>query len=343
MHGVYEIDCGALRQNIRAVLKRAQGVPVWAVVKGDGYGLGLEMLAGLLRQEGITRFCTADAREALTLAGAECQVLLLQPTQDRALLGQLIKAGVLCTVSGPEDGDALERTAAELGCTARVHVKIDTGLGRYGFSPRDTRQLLRIYRELPHMEVTGIYTHFSDAWNSGRCTRHAFRLFCGVLDRLRAAGIDPGQAHCCNSAAFFRWPQMYLDGVRIGSAFLGRQQYRNGPPLQRVGVCRSRIEELRWLRPGEKSGYGGSFRAIRRTRLALIPMGYWHGFGVTAWPHRGKNRLTVSINGVSCPVRSIGMTYTAADVSKLPCQPGDPVLLEISPLYQKGLETAILP
>lgn len=356
----YVVEKEALVGNIRTIRERAGGVPVWAVLKGDGYGLGLVPMAELFKEQGILRFCVTELSEARTLREAgftQEPILMLQPTTDRETLEQLLDWNVICTVSSRDDAVVLNGIAGERGTVAEAHVKIDTGMGRYGFLPKEMDKILSIYEYMDNIAVSGIYTHFSSAFLSEKRTREQFEQFRYVVDQIAGKGFETGEPHCCNSAAFFRWPDMHQGGVRIGSAFLGRMSARGNFGLRRVGYCESRVEEIRWLPAGHSTGYGGAWRAKKPTRLAMVPVGWYHGFGVEygrdsfrfrdcfrgglsllkAWlTHK---RLWVKVNGQRCPVRGhVGMLHTAVDVSKVDCHAGDVVVFDISPLMRKGMD-----
>lgn len=356
----YIVDEAALTENIRIIKNLAKDVPVWAVLKGNGYGLGVTAMARRLQAEGISRFCVADAAEAqaLRLAGfSGASVLMLQPTSDPRQLDRLLRLDVICTVSSWCDATALNAAAARAGRKAEAHIKVDTGMGRYGFLPEELDQIRAVYRQLPRIEVTGIYTHFSQAQTSYEQTRKQFRRFHYLVDSLIAEGIQPGQAHCCSSAAFLKYPEMRMDAVRIGSAFLGRMPYLSRFGLRRVGICEAPVEEIRVVEKGQRIGYGGAWRAARRTRLALVAVGWYHGFtveyqrdcfrfrdclrGCLGWVRSWfvHRRLWAEIGSCRCPVCGhTGMLYTAIDVTDCPCQVGDRVLLDISPVEQRGME-----
>ena len=359
----YIADRDILQHNIRLIREIASKTHIWAVLKGNGYGLGLINMAQMLHEQNIDRFCVADVEEVRALCNAgfgRCRILMLQPTQNPELLRELVSLNVICTVSCLEDALALNEIAERTGRTAEVHVKVDTGMGRYGFKPEETEQILQVYAAMEHLYVSGIYTHFSCSGCSKRKTRRQFALFQRLLEDLKARKIELGEAHCCNSAAFFQWPQMYMDGVRIGSAWLGRTAAARQLGLKPVGYCESRVAELHMLKRGDTSGYCGAWKARRDTILAIVPVGWYHGFGVEynrdtfrfrdcvrgclSWMKAlltGK-RLWVQVNGQKCPVCGhVGMLYTAVDVSRISCAVGDPVTLNISPLLQKGMSVSL--
>jgi len=356
----YVVEKEALEGNIRVIREKADGVPVWAVLKGDGYGLGIVPMAKLLREQGILRYCVTEVGEVRALRDAgfqEEKILMLRPTADRAEIEQLLDLNAIFTVSSRDDAVALNGIAAARSTVAEAHIKIDTGMGRYGFLPGEMDKLVQVYQYMDSIAVSGVYTHFACAFCSRRKTEQQFERFQNVLNQLAGRGFETGEVHCCNSSAFFRFPDMYLGGVRVGSALLGRLSLRGSFGLQRVGWCESAVGEIRWLPKGEGTGYGGAWRARKNTRLAIIPVGWYNGFGVEygrdvfrlrdclrgglsylkAWL-TGK-KLWVKINGQRCPVRGhVGMLHTAVDVTKTECHAGDPAVLDISPLFQKGMD-----
>lgn len=354
----YVVSREALRHNVLLLREKAAGTPIWAVVKGDGYGLGVVPLAQELHGLGIDRFCVTELREAELLRAnglADVQVLMLRSLSDRQTLARLLELDVLLTVGSWETAVAIDSLAAARGQMARVHVKLDTGMGRYGFFEREFDRILAVFRDLPHLQVCGVYTHFNCAFNNETRTREEFAVLQRVVARLREAGVDPGTVHCCNSPAFLRFPEMYLDGVRLGSALLGRVACVS--ELQAVGYLVSEVEELRHLSKDDTTGYGALWRAKRDTEVAIVPVGWYHGFRVESRPSQSRARdrlrtvlsalksllrrsaVTVEINGKRCPVLgAVGMLHCAVDVTGLSCHCGEQAILQVNPLHVKGVE-----
>lgn len=356
----YVVERDALAGNIRTIKSLAGDAPVWGVLKGNGYGLGVVPLAKTLREHGILRYCVTEVSEARALRESgftQEQILMLQPSSDRATLEALLDLNVICTVSCQDDAVALNGIAGSRGTVAEAHIKIDTGMGRYGFRPSELMQIVNIYQFMEHIAVSGVYTHFSAAFCSEKKTREQFEEFELLLSKLAGRGFETGEAHCCNSAALLRWPEMRLGGVRVGSALLGRVSFRGASGLRRAGFCESEVVEIHRIPKGAATGYAGVWRAKKDSRLAIVPVGWYHGFGVEygrdsfrfldcargalsllkAWLTRRK--LTVIVNGVRCPVRGhVGMLHTAVDVSKIECHTGDRAVLDISPVLARGME-----
>ena len=165
----YVVDSAALAENARIVRETAAPAAVWAVVKGDGYGLGVRKFAKLLKKQGYSHFAVTEVREAEILRenGFEHeQILMLRATCDEAELEKLILLNAICNVGSLSEAEALNAVATRMGKAAEAHVSIDTGMGRYGFMPSQTDEIVRVHREYPMLAITGTFTHFSCAFCS---------------------------------------------------------------------------------------------------------------------------------------------------------------------------------
>lgn len=354
-----------LDQNLQVILEKAKGKIIWGVVKGDGYGLGLAYLAQKLNSCGITHFAVTSLPEARGVRDAgltENPVLMLRGATDPQEAEELLRLDVICSVGSREDAEVLEAAAERLGVTARAHVEIDTGMGRYGFLPAELPWILPLYRgEYAHIRVTGTYTHFHTAGHP-KVTAHQFERFQQVLRFLQFMECDPGMIHCCNSLAFWKYPQYHMDAVRLGSVFLGRVSYAEEAGLSRVGWVEAPIQEVRGVQAGSNVGYGSACTVQEDTTLAVVGVGYYHGFAV----ERGYDvyrpqdclrnmarylkymltgrKLKVYIADTLCPVLGhVGMLNLVADVTGLECRPGDPVYIPVNPLDRKGMEIEYRP
>ena len=324
----YCVETAAIRYNLEKLTRLAGKTPIWAVLKGNGYGLGTGEMAKLCHEAGIRRFCVTEISEAMEIRMqfAQAEILMLRPTTDLGELQQMLDLDVIATISCSAEAAALNSLAGQRGTVAEVHVKVDTGMGRYGFMPHETEKILSVYLHNDNL-----------------------------ADALIKAGVDPGAAHCCNSAAFLRWPELHMGGVRLGSALLGRVLVK--ADLRRVGRCEATVDEIRWLPTGHSTGYGAAWKAKKPTRTAVIPVGWYHGFAVSygddifrirdcirAMLRALKNmlrrkKLYVRINGSLCPVLGhVGMLHTVCDITKANCSVGDTAILDINPLQVRGME-----
>lgn len=354
----YIVDTAAIRGNLKNLKKRAGKAVFWAVLKGNGYGLGLVPMAQLCAEEGIDHFAVTEASDVRTLREAGftgAAILVLRPVCEPAELAELLELGAILTISSQEDATVLSGLAAEKGVTPEAHIKIDTGMGRYGFLPSERDKVLSLYQYMKVINFTGMYTHFHSAFCSKNACEEQILAFQSLVRALREAGCDVGMLHVCNSEGLLRLPEFTMDGVRIGSAILGRVRGKFG--LKRVGYCEATVEELRWFPTGHTCGYGAGWKAKKPTRAAVFSVGWYHGFGCEMgndlfrardclrgiWRNlKGliiKRSITVTVNGKKCKVLGhIGMLHTVVDVSKISCAVGDTAVFDINPIMLKGMD-----
>ena len=187
----YIVERTDVRKNLDNIKKRAGSAEVIAVLKGDGYGLGLIPMAAVCREAGITRFAVteiADVRALREAGFADAWILMLRPTADSDEIHSLLDLGAVLTVSSQDDAAVLNGIAAQRGQKAEAHLKIDTGMGRYGFLPSEIDKILSVYSYMDAIAVTGIYTHLHSAFckkadartgrvlSYGACRRHRRRV-----------------------------------------------------------------------------------------------------------------------------------------------------------------------
>ena len=355
----YVVEKSAIRNNLKIIQKRAEEATVWAVLKGNAYGLGLLPMAELCRECGVTHFAVTelDDAEALRKGGFEKEeILLLQPTADADLIRKLLALNVIATVSSQDDATMLNGIAVSLNTVAEAHVKIDVGMGRYGFFPEELEKILPIYAYMDGIAVSGIYAHLSCAFCSKKITRKQLDRFHGVINAIQDAGYESGVPHVLNSEGLLRFPEYRLGGVRVGSAILGRLNVQGNRDFERVGVCETNIIELRWLPKGSTCGYGAGWKAKKPTRIAVVPVGWYHGFGCEMGNDLVRlrdrvravcsallrlivpRRYTVTVGGKPCRVLGhIGMLHTVVDVTDVTCSLGDKVQMQINPIMIKGM------
>lgn len=354
----YIVEKSHLEHNIRALREKAGGADIYGVIKGNGYGLGLTQMADVLSAQGVNSFAVTDLRDVRTLReqGFDTQeILMMDGTAIPGELKELLSLDATATVGSMECALAMEAAAAEQDRQFLCHLKVDTGMGRFGFLPEQVEEMKAVLA-LPHLTVTGIYTHFHSAFCSEAVTKAQFTAFKGVCEELEATGISL-KKHCCNSSAFLKYPEMHMDAVRLGSALLGRLSFPNTLDLRRIGWCEAPVELIRTLPKGHTVGYGAAWTAKRDTTIAICGVGYFHGFGaehaddlfrfrdcvrgglgyVKAWLK--KKAIYASVNGKACRVLGhIGMVGTILDVTDMEIAVGDTVRFEINPLMQKSLE-----
>lgn len=355
----YVVEKELLEQNIALVQKRADDAVIWGVVKGNGYGLGVVPMAKLLSANGIDHFAVTDLREARALREAgfrEEPILMLRGTADQNEVDELLDLGVILSVGSYDDAVCVNNQAAKRSTVAEVHLKLDTGMGRYGFRPEEMEKVFSVYSCMQALAVTGVYTHFHSAVDK-KATMAQYGLFQEMLARIHEAGYETGMVHCCNSTATWRYPSLRCDAVRVGSILLGRVPFAGRNGLTPVGYAEAEIEEIRELPAGATVGYGAGWKAKSPTTIGVVSLGWYHGFGVTRgydlWRVRDclrgvarelkallqKKALYVTIQGRPCRVLGhVGMVNIVVDITGMDCKLGERVVAEINPLLVKGLE-----
>ena len=232
------IEREALRHNIGVIKERAGQAVIYAVLTGDGHGAGLVELARVLREEGIGRFAVSEPAEAAALRKAgfvEEEILMLRPTVDREELAQLIELDVVCTVGSSDTGMALNAAAEERSTVVEAHIQIDTGMGFGGFLADEPEKILSVYRNLPNVAISGICTQIQVRKKDGRDLTAQLEQFHRAVDAIRGAGFETGTVHAAGSYALLHWDEARLDGVRAGSALLGRCRRTRGDGLRLCG------------------------------------------------------------------------------------------------------------
>ena len=335
------IDLDALAHNYRALRALLpESCRLLAPVKANGYGHGAVPVAKKLEALGVDMLSVACVDEGIELrrAGVSTPILCMGVTPAQ-LAGELLDFDITQTVEDLPAGDALSREAVRLGKTLRVHLKVDTGMGRLGVYWGDgdnsaaARTLIRLC-ELPGLEVEGMFTHFGMADSDENYTIGQLRRFLAARAALEAAGERLKIYHCAASSAVLHYPCTHLDMVRPGIALYGyypdpERDRDCGVELQPVMRLYSRISALRPMPAGSRISYGGTAVLERDSRLAVLPMGYGDGL-----PRALSNKLQVRIQDRLCPVVGrVCMDMCMADVTDLPqVQVGD-----VAELYGPGL------
>jgi len=343
------IDTAAIRYNISLIRQRAQGSVIYAALAGDGYGIGLVELAGILRENGIDRFAvnaTADA-QALRAGGFETEeILMLHSTMDPDNIRLLLDLNAVFTVGSQEAGELLNRLAGQQEKLARAHILIDTGMGFGGFLPQEKDKLLSIYQYLPYVEPVGVYTHL---YSAGHDITASMDRFSTALDNIRVAGFEPGICHAASSSALMSLAHTQLSAVRVGSAILGQCRSRKGEELRLCCHGEATLDSVRWLPKGSTIGNEQLSTLRQDTRIGIIPVGYLNGFGqehsrqisllarAGSWVNQHMRSVTVGGQQARI-IGRIRANETAIDLTDIDCKPGDIVTFDIDPIFAQGLE-----
>jgi alanine racemase len=324
-----EIDLDAIRENVRA-LRAALSEPtrLLAAVKADGYGHGAVETARAALQAGAQYLGVATVDEGVELrrAGVDAPVLILgyTPPDDA---GRAVDHDLAVTVFHAEVARALSQAAARRGRAARVHVKVDTGMGRIGVAPSDAVALAREVSGLAGVTLEGCFTHFAtaDEVDLGP-DRAQLEMFRTVLGEIERAGIAVGIRHAANSAAVLALPDAHLDLVRVGIALYGiapAPHLAGRVPLRPAMRLCARVAHTKLVGAGTPIGYGHTYRTARATTIVTIPVGYADGY-----PRSATQGAQVVIRGGRLPVAGrISMDQLMVDAGDIPVHVGDDVEL----------------
>ena len=335
----------ALRHNIRNIQARLdKGCRMMAVLKGDGYGHGLQQIFPTLKAAGIADFAVAIWEEGVALRQAGCTdpILILGDTCDDCL-EQLVLHNLTPTIFSLETAQKLNNLAAAHGCVQPVHIKIDTGMSRIGFPAEEAsvEPIVAIDR-MENLQITGAFTHFARADEpDGQAANRQFRAYRLLLDRLEAAGVSIPFCHVSNSPAILLHPQFRLDGVRAGDILYGLNPVEDEiwakEDFRQVMHWYTQVAMVKTVPAGTQVGYGGTYTTQRPTAIATIPIGFADGYN-----RRLSNRGKVRIHGQDAPIIGrVCMDQFMVDVTDIPnVQRGDTVSLlddEVSILWMANL------
>lgn len=317
-------------ENIRARLQPQ--VEMVAVLKGDGYGHGIEGIVPTLQQCGVRRFAVAVWEEgaALRRAGVtEEPILVLGDTWDDQL-EQLVLHRLAATVFAEETALKLNELAAKHGMIQPVHIKFDTGMHRIGFATDDAAldAVARI-AALPNLTVAGAFTHFARA-DELDCdvTEQQYQRFMGAIAGLRQRGVEIPFLHVANSASILLRPEVHLQGARAGDILYGLcpidETLWPEMGLQEVLTWQTYVALVKTVPAGSQIGYGGTHVTTRDTLVATLPVGFADGYD-----RRLSNLGYVMIRGQKAPILGrVCMDQMMVDVTDIPqVQRGDEVTL----------------
>ncbi len=324
-----EIDLDAIAHNIREFKALVgENVMVMAVVKANAYGHGDYQVARAALKSGAERLAVNRAEEGVALRRKgidETPILLLGhslPEQAR----EIVEYRLTPTVTTKRLALTLSKLAGAHPIS--VHVKVDTGMGRFGILPEEAVDFLSFLKDIPGIEVEGLFTHFAVADLADKSyTRKQFSRFMDVVKALKGKGLLPPVLHVCNSAATMDLPEMHLDMVRIGIAMYGLRpsdEVEPSIPLRPALSLKSRVARVRTIPKGWGISYGLTFVPPAPMKVALVPVGYGDGY------HRlMSNRGAVLIRGTRAPiVGRVCMDQFVVDASHIPdVAEGDEVVL----------------
>ena len=319
------VSLDALRHNVARVRSHLQPeTQLLAAVKANAYGHGAVRVARHFAACGVTHFGVATAGEALELrAGGVTQpILIFSPVYEN--IPELVDYGVSLTVADTHSLDA----AKVSGVKAKVHLKVDTGMGRLGLGWREAVELAKHVDAAENLVLEGVWTHFAASDEADRAFTlaqlEAFHLF---LAGLRKHGIDPGLVHAANSAGVFAYPEAHFDLVRPGIALYGYHSSEVVAALKRdlqpALTLSAPVTFVKRVKAGTPVSYSGLWTAPRDTTVATVRVGYADGY-----PRLLTNKGEVGFKGELKPVAGrVCMDQTMVDVGDAEVEVGDRVTL----------------
>jgi len=322
-----EINAEAIIQNLRevkSILK--EQVRLIAVVKANAYGHGAAGTASILESQGVDFFAVTYLPEALKLrrAGIKSDIMLLSPLISDRQIQEAVDNDITLTLSSKYDAQLVNQAVLENMQTVKAHLKIETGLGRFGMDTEEALEICRILADNALVKLEGIYTHMAEAVSASSCQQQ-FGLFSATIDQLASSGYNFPLQHCANSAAAVLYPHMQMNAVRSGTLLAG--QYPVGVQgemkLRDPFKFKCRVISLTTHQKGSTLGYYRTYRLKMDAQIAVIPAGYIHGLALevgnqpaglvdllkivfkTILAYLGVHRFskTVLIGGKSYPVR----------------------------------------
>jgi len=335
-----EVDLSAIEENIRAI-SRFVGptTAVMAVVKANAYGHGLVPVAQVSRVGGASTLGVAILDEALTLrdAGVDAPILIMGCGLPEHA-PEIIERRISQVVTNREMAEALSREAIRRGTPALIHVKVDTGMGRLGIACKEVARVAEKLAASPLFELEGLYTHFASSEDfTSNQTDEQVRRFEEACAGFAARGLRPPHIHLANTGALVARPETWGTMVRPGSVLYGFHSFFKFPegedrtaefaarlPVQPVLTLKGRVYTTRDYPAQAPLGYGARFVTQRASRIAVLPIGYGHG-----WRRGLSGHCRVIVRGCYAPtVGTIGMDLTLADFTDVPgIEPGEEVIL----------------
>lgn len=343
LHTSYlEISKSALEHNLQ-FLKNYIGndVQISSVVKGNAYGHGLEVFVPLAEHCGINHFSVFSADEALRVhnASTEKSTIMIMGLINNEQLEVAIENNIEFYVFEQDRLEKALQMAKKIGKMAKIHIEVETGMNRTGFALDQLPAVMKLLKNNPdHLYFKGLCTHFAGAESITNYYRihKQQQVFKKVIKKVASAGLTPEQKHTACSAAALRYPKFQMDMVRLGIIQYGffpnketlieylTQKKETENPLRRLISWKSHVMDVKKVKTGEFVGYGTSYLANCDLKIAIIPVGYAHGFSRNL-----SNQGIVLINGQRVSVvGTVNMNMITVDVTQVnSVEKGDEVVL----------------
>ncbi|MEK6323009.1 MAG: alanine racemase [Acidobacteriota bacterium] len=312
-----EIHAGNLRNNVAEIHRRVDSRPILAVIKNNGYGMGVANVARLLeRSAAIAGFAVVKLHEAITLrdAGIRKPILLIGPFDEKNL-EEAVRRYIMPMVYTPI-GSALDRVARKLQTPVQMHICVDTGIGRVGVPHTQAASLIRDLAGRRSVRVQGTMMTFAEDPDFDKEQLQRFQSLCGSLE---SNGVKLGRKHAASSFALFQHPASFLDMVRPGMAIYGiysESEFRatGVMDLRSALSLKARVVYVKQLRKGGSAGYNRAYIPKNDVWVATLPVGHADG-----WPRAAAKGARVRIGAELYPViASVSASHSIVEIGPEP-------------------------
>ena len=328
-----EINLGAIKSNLTKIRKHIQPQSkLCVVVTANAYGHSAVEVAKVANEIGADFLAVATVEEGLQLSyagfreGFKQSILVLGLIPETAI-DISVQMGLTLTVCDFDFAKKISDIAAKIDIVAKVHLKVETGMGRIGIFPDDAVEVAEKISKLPNVELEGIFSHFADADSIDKTfTMKQLEIFKNVCEKISSRGIEIKIRHIAESAAILEIPDAHLDMVRSGIITYGlypSQDVKKNIQLQSAMTLKAKIAYIKKISVGTSIGYGRDFVAQKNSVIATLPLGYADGY------IRAYKNFSVEVRGKLAPiVGRICMDQCMVDVTDIPdAKVGDEVIL----------------
>lgn len=267
-----------LVENLKKMREAMPNAKLFPVVKGNGYGLGLTEIAQILNHE-ADGFCVGLESEAIVLAkhpSITKPILLMSPLFDPK---HALEFGFIPSIESVEQLKVLDAVGKQNQKELPYHLKLETGLHRFGVQSDQLNQLIDAIKESEWTKLEGVFSHFQNVSNAAS-TKNQLHEFLNTVHKLESAGLAVPMKHIANGEAAIDYPETRLDLVRIGNALYGKARTRTSLTLKKPERLEVPIVKIQEIPAGQAIGYSGSFKTKKATRIGLIPFGFYDGLNV---------------------------------------------------------------
>lgn len=278
-----KINLDNLINNYRVIKNKVGDKKVIPVIKADAYGHGAEICAKVLMDEGADLFAVSSVYEAMCLRdyGIDANILILGYVPDRKI-NKILQNNIIPAIYNLDFAKKLNEEASKKGIKARVHIKINTGMNRLGFKKEEIDSAFAVLKELKNLEFEGIFSHFATSDEVDKTySKMQYEIFEYAINKAEEYGFNIKIKHIANSAAITDLDEYYLDGVRAGIVLYGIYPSEIKPevnPYKPVMSFHTSISNIFTVEKGETIGYGRTYTADEKSRIAVMCVGYADGY-----------------------------------------------------------------